>query len=159
MRLAREGLRPAGNLKAILLALLGVVMVMGGAVVAFTPPWSIAGAAAGFLSMLIGTLLPFKPWPSLAKALLAYGYASRIPVVLVMYVAMQGRWGTHYDALPPGYAGPTTLWGQFALIGLLPQLFFWVGFTVTIGAFAGGIVTAASSRSLPAGPAAAKGRG
>jgi hypothetical protein len=154
MKLARAGLRPAGNIKTILIAFLGVVMVMGGAVVAFTPPISAAKATAGLLAMLIGTFLPFNPWPSLAKTLIAYGYAARIPVVLVMYVSIYGKWGTHYDALPAGYAGPTTLWAEYAFLGLIPQLLFWVGFTVTIGAFAGGIVAAVARRRLPAAESA-----
>lgn len=156
MRLAREGFKPAGNLKTILIALLGVVMVIGGAVLAFSPPLSVAKAAAGFLSMLIGTLLQFNPWPTLARTLIAYGYAARIPVAVVMFIAIQGKWGTHYDVLPPGYTGPTSLWAEYVFIGMIPQLIFWVGFTVTVGVFAGGIVTAAARRRLTATPAEAK---
>jgi len=155
MKLASGGIRPSGNLKTILIGLLGVVMVIAGAILAFSPPIGIAKATAGLLSMVVGTVLQFNPWPSLAKTLLAYGYASRIPVVVVMYFAIQGKWGTHYDVLPQGYTGPTTVWTEWAFIGLIPQLLFWVGFTVTIGAFAGGIAAAAARHRLPAAPAGA----
>jgi hypothetical protein len=73
-----------------------------------------------------------------------------------MFLAMQGQWGTHYDVLPPEYSGPTTLWARFAFIGLIPQLILWVGFTITVGVFVGGIVTAAARRRLSAAPAEAK---
>jgi hypothetical protein len=159
MRLASTGSRPAGNLKTIGIGLLGVVTVIGGAFVAFSPPYGLPKLIAGLLLMAAGTLLQFYPWPSLAKTLLAYGYAARIPVAVVMFFAMRGNWGTHYDGLPPGYAGPTTLWKEFTYIGLIPQLIFWVGFTVTIGAFIGGIVTAAARRRLEAAPAGARAQG
>lgn len=48
-----------------------------------------------------------KRWPSLFKTLLAYAVAARIPVVIIMLLAMLGSWGTHYDALPPGPDGAT----------------------------------------------------
>jgi len=155
MRLAREGDRPVGNLKTIGIGLLGVVMVIGGAMLAFSPPIGTGKAIAGLLSMAVGTLLQFYPWPTLAMTLLAYGYAARIPVAVVMFFAMRGNWGTHYDVLPQGYAGPTTLWKEFVFIGMIPQLLFWVGFTVTIGAFFGGIVAASVRRRVPAAPAGA----
>ncbi len=152
MRLSKAGLRPSGNLKTILIGFVGIVMVMGGAIVGFSPPIGLGKFVAGLLAMAVGTALQFNPWPVMAKTLIAYGYAARIPVALVMFFAIRGHWGTHYDVMPPGYAGPTTLWGEFAFIGLIPQLLFWVGFTVTVGAFAGGI-TAAVRRSSTVAPA------
>jgi hypothetical protein len=155
MKLAREGSRHDGALKTILMGLLGLVMAIGGAMLAFSPPLGLAKLAAGLVVMLGGVLLQFNPWPSLARTLLGYAFAARVPVALVMLAAIRGKWGTHYDALPPGYAGPTTLWAEFLYIGLIPQLLFWVAFTVTAGAFAGSIAAAAALRrrvsATPAG--------
>ena len=42
---------------------------------------------------------------SLGRTLLAYGLAARIPVAGIMFLAMMGRWGTHYDyvGMPPEF--------------------------------------------------------
>src|SRR5216683_4877575 len=56
-----------------------------------------------FIVTLTGLVLSAMAWPTLFKALLAYGYLSRIPIAIVQYLAMRGRWGTHYDALDPGF--------------------------------------------------------
>lgn len=88
-------------------------------------------------------------WPILGKTLLAYGYAARIPVVVIMYFAIAGNWGTHYDALPPEYSGPTPVFGKYALIGLLPQLVFWIAYTVIVGALLGVIAAAVTRRKKP----------
>ncbi len=149
LKLARAGSRPAGNLKLILMALLGVVMAIGGAVVAFSPPLSITRFVLGLISMSVGTLLQFYPWPLLARVLLAYAYSARLPVALLMLAAIYGKWGTHYDVLPPGYAGPTGTLVEWTFIGLIPQLLFWIGFTVTTGVFAGSIAAAAAHRRSP----------
>ena len=45
----------------------------------------------------------FSAWPALGRVLLAYAYAARIPVVLVMAVAIWKGAGTHYDLPPPGF--------------------------------------------------------
>ncbi len=149
VKLLKAGSRPVGHLKAILMGFLGVVMVIGGAIVAFSPPLGITRFLLGLIAMILGTALQFYPWPSLAKVLLSYAYSARIPVAIVMFAAISGKWGTHYDVLPPGYAGPTSVWGEFTFIGLIPQLLFWIGFTVAVGAFAGGIAAAVAYRRSP----------
>jgi hypothetical protein len=80
-------------------------------------------------------VLQYFGWPELFKVLLIYAYAARIPVAIVMFFAMGGHWGTHYD-----YVGtniqlsgiPRYLWLAF-----FPQLVGWIGFTITLGAVAG----------------------
>lgn len=70
------------------------------------------------------------------KTLLAYGLAARLPVILIMALAIQGGWGTHYDARPGGF--PEMGWhAAFLWLGFFPQLLFWVSFTIVIGAFFG----------------------
>jgi hypothetical protein len=156
-KLAGAGQGPKSVGKAIGFAAVGLVLVIGGAFLAFAPPPNRVKGIAGLLVIVAGIALQFNPWPALAKTLLAYGYAARIPVAVVMYFAMQGNWGTHYDALPPGYAGPASFWGKYIDIGLIPQLLFWVGFTMAIGTLVGGIVTAIARRgktvSQPSGSA------
>lgn len=149
VKLARSGSRPSGHVKTILLALLGFAMMMGGVFAAFSPPFSITRSCVGLLALVLGTALQFYPWPALARTLLAYAYSARIPVALVMFFAIQGKWGTHYDVLPAGYPGPTSFWGEYIFVGLIPQLLLWIGFTVTVGAFAGGIAAAAVLRRSP----------
>ena len=49
---------------------------------------------------IVGLAIGILAWPALGRTLLAYGLAARIPVALLMLVAMLGNWGTHYDARP-----------------------------------------------------------
>ena len=143
LKLARVGQGPTSVGKAIGLSLLSLIVALGGSTVAFAPQIKIPGRAPiGYLIVIAAGGLVLIGWPSLFKALLAYAYAARIPVAIVMFFAMQGNWGTHYDVLPPGYSGPTSFWPKYALIGLLPQLIFWVVFTITVGALFGSIAAA-----------------
>lgn len=84
-------------------------------------------------------------WPALGRVLLAYALAARIPVAAVMALAMSRAWGTHYDALPPGFPMlpllPRWLW-----LGLLPQLTIWVAISLGAGVPAGALGALASSR-------------
>src|SRR5207344_3612060 len=81
------------------------------------------------LMAAIGGLIQLYGWPSLSRILLAYGFAARIPVVIVMFFAIKGNWGTHYDGPPPGF--PEMSWfAKFVAIGVLPQILFWVTFTM-----------------------------
>jgi hypothetical protein len=59
-----------------------------------------------------------------------------------MLPAIIGHWGTHYDALPPNWPAmdPVKTW---ALIGLLPQMTLWIGFTLIAGMLSGAIAAAA----------------
>ena len=70
--------------------------------------------------------------------MLSYAFASRIPVLIVMLIAMLGDWGTHYELGPPGYPEMGFL-TKFILIALFPQMTFWIMFTMIIGSLCGGI--------------------
>ena len=96
--------------------------------------------------------LTFPGWPRLWNTILAYGYLARIPVVIVMFFAFRGNWGTHYDALPGDFTG-TTLIAKWLWLGFFPQLIFWVGFTLVSGMLFGSI--AAGITCLVRRPAAA----
>lgn len=86
--------------------------------------------------MVVAAALQWLGWPALFKTLLAYGLASRIPVVVVMFLAMLGRWGTHYD-----YRNMLEMpfWPKFLWMGFFPQLILWVAFTILTGSVTGGV--------------------
>jgi hypothetical protein len=147
LKLIRAGMRPASTAKAIGFTILGIVVCYGGVMLAYVPQIKIpAKEPLGYLVMALGAILVFPAWPALFKTLLAYGYGARIPVAILMFFAIRGNWGTHYDALPPEHNGPMTFWPKFLGIAFLPQTIFWVAFTVLIGALAGTITAALSRR-------------
>jgi hypothetical protein len=147
MKLAGAGEGPASSGKAIGFAALGFVLVFAGPILAFGPKPAFPGKmAVGLLLMVAGAAVPFLSWPALAKTLVAYGYAARIPVAIIMFFALRGGWGTHYDAPPPEYTGPTSFWGEYWMIGLIPQLLFWVAFTIAAGSLFGSVANAVAHR-------------
>ena len=60
-----------------------------------------ASLAIFAVASLVALFIAMRGWPALGRVLVAYGLAARIPVIIVMLVAMLGNWGTHYDAAPP----------------------------------------------------------
>jgi hypothetical protein len=146
LKLSGAGEGPVGVGKAIGLAVLGLAVLVGGSILTIAPQIHLPGKQAiGLLLMVAAAALQFKSWPALSKALLAYGYAARIPVAVVMFFAIRGSWGTHYDALPPGFSD-MSFWPKYVQIGLIPQLVFWVAFTMIVGTLFGSIATAIFSR-------------
>jgi len=95
---------------------------------------------------VVGAVIAFRGWPALGRTLLAYGLAARIPVAIVMLIAMLGDWGTHYDVAPPDFPamGPVPKW---LLIGLLPQMTIWIWYTIAVGALFGGLAVALTRRA------------
>jgi hypothetical protein len=75
----------------------------------------------------------FASWPALGRILLAYAYLARVPVAIVMAVAIWRHWGTHYDAPPPLFPGMSLL-RRWLWTGLLPQTTIWVAWTMATGA-------------------------
>ncbi len=154
LKLAGAGEGPSSAGKAIGFAVLGLVLLIVGGF-AFAPQIKFPGKVLlGLLVMAAGAAVQFSPWSALARILVAYGYAARIPVAIVMYFAIRGNWGTHYDALPPNYTGPMDFWGKYFQIGLVPQLVLWVAYTVVFGSLCGGIAAAVKGRGKLATPAA-----
>ena len=68
---------------------------------------------------------PGRLWLNLAKTLLLYGLAARIPVIIIMGLAIHGNWGTHYDAFQGNLIHATPMM-KFLLGGVLTQLIWWV---------------------------------
>ena len=94
---------------------------------------------------IVGLVVGLRAWPALGRTLLAYAFAARVPVVLVMLAAILGNWGTHYDVPPPGAPEMSGLWKWF-LIGVVPQMSIWIWFTVAVGSLVGIVAGAISSR-------------
>ncbi|HUG53597.1 MAG TPA: hypothetical protein VMR21_08345 [Vicinamibacteria bacterium] len=142
IRLARAGQGPPSVGWAVGYSLLGLILAPASAAVATAagaPQLRIIGLVS--IVFLAGAWVACRGWRELGNTLFVYALAARVPVVLVMLAAILGSWGTHYDAVPPGFPamGPVATW---ALIGLFPQLTLWVGFTVTVGMFFGSVAVA-----------------
>lgn len=142
-----EGATSSG--KAIGFAILGVILFLAGGFLAFAPIVAFPGKrAVGLLLMIVAAALQFVPWSGLAKTLIVYAYAARIPVAVIMYFAIRGSWGTHYDALPPE-AIPTSFWPKYLEIALIPQLIFWIAYTIVLGVLLGAVFTALRKKPVP----------
>ena len=153
LKLAGGGERPPHVGKAIGLAVFGFVVLAGGSFVALAPQVHFPGKIViGLLLIGVAVVIQFRSWPVLSKTLLAYGYAARIPVAIVMFFAIRGQWGTHYDALPPDFP-EMSFWPRYIEVALFPQLIFWVGFTVIVGVLFGSIAAAILTRRRAESPA------
>ena len=137
LKLADAGERPASLGKAVGFTLLGLVVFVGGGVLfAMSEKGGYGLLAGGVALIIVSMVIPLAGWSKLTKTLLAYGYAARIPVAVLMIFAIHGSWGTHYDGAPPGF--PEMAWlPKWFLIGFLPQMTIWIGFTVIVGSLLG----------------------
>ncbi len=142
LKLAGANERPESLGKAIGFTLLGLVVMVGGGILmglSFTRGYAML--AGGLILLAAAALIPLAGWPALTKSLIAYGYAARIPVAIVMFLAIRGSWGTHYDAAPPNFAEMSFL-PKYLLLAFFPQLVLWIAFTVITGSLLGGIAVA-----------------
>jgi len=154
LKLSAVGDKPKSTWKALVLVLLGAGLGFGGGMVGYAAPITVAKMFLGHLLIVGGVVLAFFAWCTLAKTLLAYGYAARIPVAIVMFFAMRFGWETHYSALAPELQGLGGFWATYTVSGLLPQLVGWIWFTVIGGALVGIIVNAVVRRGQAPAPAA-----
>jgi hypothetical protein len=115
--------------------------------VPLTESFTILSAFVAFV--IVGVAIGILAWPALGRTLLAYGLAARIPVALLMLVAMLGDWGTHYDARP-SYPPQMSTLGWWVALGLVPQLSFWMWYTIGLGALFGVVAAAIARRRGPA---------
>jgi hypothetical protein len=143
VKLTGSGHGAPSLLKAFGSAVLGIVIFIAAVLVGFLPKLNFPGKElVGYLLLALAASVVTLGWPALFRVLVAYGYAARIPVALVMLFALHGHWGTHYDVLPPMYSGSTSFFVVYMQIAFLPQLVLWITFTVLVGALVGSIVTA-----------------
>ena len=97
------------------------------------------------VASVIAAWIAYRGWPALGRTLLLYGLAARIPVALVMLVAIYANWGTHYDVPPPNFPEMAPL-PKWFMIGFLPQMFMWIPFTIYLGTLFGGFALLAAGR-------------
>jgi hypothetical protein len=151
-KLARAGERPGSVGKAIGFALLGFAIVPALGFLAVKlglSQQSFASFGVFIVLAIIGAYLAYRAWPGLGRTLFAYALAARIPVIIVMLLAMLGNWGTHYDVAPPDFPAMGAI-QKWLLIGVLPQLTIWIWFTIALGAITGSIAAAIAGRNTPA---------
>ena len=91
-------------------------------------------------------------WPALWRVLLCYGFAARVPVLIIMWLAIFGGWDSHYAKPRPDFPamGP---WGLFFWTALLPQVSIWIYLTVVGGLLFGALavwIRRLMSRPAPA---------
>jgi hypothetical protein len=157
-KLAGGGYRPSSLGKAVGYAALGlVVMFVGLAVFQVTLKHGSNAVLLAFLILLAAAFVPGLGWRSLGYTLLAYAFAARIPVLIVMFFAMRGNggqgWGTHYDAAPPTPMFATASFAsKFFDLAVLPQMTLWIAWTVVAGALLGSIVVALFRRQKHVAP-------
>jgi len=145
-RLTRAGHGAASPLKVSGLAfVIGLVVGFGSfGIGQLAGPNGFFGAF--ILGSIVAVVLTKSLWPELWQALLAYAFAARIPVALLMLVAIMGNWGTHYDVPPPGFPDAYSPFVKWVLIGLLPQMTIWIYMTVIGGLVTGGIAGAVAGK-------------
>ncbi len=117
----------------ILLGAVGVIYLATTLAPVTFQQFSVASMILAGIVCAIAVYLAQKPWPELGSVLFNYALAARIPVVVVMLIAMYANWGTHYDVVPdPAYL-EYGLFTKWVIIGVVPQLTLWVFFTMIFG--------------------------
>ncbi len=142
LRKAGYGLQSKG--KAIGLSILALVLFVGGTFTIFKETGGLQSTlllVVGLVVITAGICVMRSAWPAYWNVMMGYAIAARIPVIVVMYLGMKGNWGTHYDALPPKEVF-SSFASQFAQLALVPQVFFWIPFTVVLCGLIGVIVAA-----------------
>jgi hypothetical protein len=147
LKLLHTGMGPRNVGAAVVYPLAGIgVVLVGGYLVFPLMQYFHIGWPRGliliWLYMVIAAMVQLPGWYRLSQTLLCYGFASRIPIVIVMFMALRGNWGTHYDyfGMPPEVREAGFFW-----LALGPQLIFWTSFTVVLGVLSGSITAAAYS--------------
>lgn len=155
VKLVKEGERPQSTMKAILFTVLGIILFFAFAATAVALKlafvWIIVLSATGSIAAIV---VCWRGWPLLSETLFKYGLFARIPVLIVMFFAIRGNWGTHYDS-PSPQVPAMGVWAEFFWTGVIPQLTFWLAYTVLVGALFGAVAGALAARRSKLAAAAA----
>lgn len=142
-RLARESGRPAHVGRAIGIAALGAIVFAAGFFLFQKVLQNFTGIFLMWTLAAVGGGLQVFAWRRLFKVLAAYAYAARIPVAVVMFVATLENWPSHYNANVLGFS---PLAGFF-LFGFIPQLVWWVSFTIVVGMLVGAVAATLTNKN------------
>jgi len=147
LRLARRGDGPRSTWRSLLFPLLGAAIVMRQGTIASalhltSTPTFYQRLVYVWAVLAVAALVSLPGWPALFKTMAAYAYAARVPVAIIMFFAMRGNWGTHYGLAPSDLPSGISFASKYLWIAFLPQLVFWVGFTVLAGMLFGSIAAA-----------------
>ncbi len=114
----------------------------------FTPDADNPGEPRGLgyllLLAVISLFVGMSAWWRLGRTLLLYGFAARIPVVIVTWLALENGWDTHYTKLPVGV--PAAEGNELLFALCTPQLTIWPIFTVIAGGLFGALGAAVAGR-------------
>ena len=152
IKLVRAGQGPASTGRSLGFSVLAALVALTGMTLGNRLPF---GSFHQFLIYVwalavVAAIITVPGWRDLVKVQLAYAYAARIPTAIIMFFAIRGSWGTHYDFSPPNLTF-LNYFTKYVWIGFFAQLVFWVGYTVVSGMLAGAI-TAAVMRAVGRAP-------
>ena len=155
VKLVRGGFAPESAGKVIGFAVLGllaaVVIVLtltGNPNVNVSFAGAILQQLVWAVASLVAVLILRKVWPAFFRIMLCYAFASRIPVLIVMFIAMLGNWGTHYELGNSSFPEMGFL-TKFIMIAVLPQMTLWIMVTMVFGTLFGGIAAAVVRPKAP----------
>jgi hypothetical protein len=146
LKLAGAGDGPSGAGKAIGFAVLGLVVFFLAGVwfgMLFAHPSYLT--LLPLVLMLVSAFIPGLGWRRLGNALVIYAFAARIPVLIVMFIAMREGWETHYSRVAPAFAN-SGFFKQYLYEAIVPQMTLWIGWTAGVGSVFGTIVAAIARR-------------
>jgi hypothetical protein len=146
-RLARSGAAIPPGGRAVLLAMLALVVLYGGTRLVSLLRLGFPGFLLAIWTVgVLAAVLAWQAWPALGRVLFAYGLLSRAVVALVMFLAMRGRWGTHYDYADMPRVLELPFGTAYLMFAFIPQLVFWLAYTIVLGMVAGTLLAALRAR-------------
>jgi hypothetical protein len=113
-------------------------------------PAAPTGMAWALVFVAAAIAVAFAAWPRLSALLFAYALLARIPVVAITFLADSKGWDTHYTKLPPDFVLPDGMTKPVFLA--VPQLTFWIAFTMLVGGLFGALGAACSRRAANGAP-------
>jgi len=143
LRLTRAGEGPPGVGRTIGWAALAFALNTAALIVSVKlfPASPVTQLAIFTVGSWIAIAVAWRGWPALWRVLLAYGFAARIPVLVVMFLAIFLQWDTHYAKPRPDFP-PMGPWGLFFWTALLPQMSIWIYLTIVGGMIFGALAVA-----------------
>lgn len=94
---------------------------------------SMTGVVVMWALAVVGAAVAIPAWRALSRVLVAYAYAARVPVAMVMALATWADWQSHYSTVDP--SAPRI--ESYILFGFIAQLVWWVSFTIVVGTLFG----------------------